>query len=996
MPPRGLLTRFGLPRAGRRACGPLPVSGSFAWPDAWPGAGDEERAAAALLRWKGAAARLPDEEDRAFAESLPGTPAGEAMLRCVFGGSPFLESCLLAEPGFSRRLWSGGPDAAFAEVLANLRALPCETSEESARRALRVARRRAALCIALADISGTWGLPSVTGALSLLADTACSTALRVLLARLVARGVLAAPDPGNPETGSGLIVLGLGKLGGHELNYSSDIDLILLYEPDAVPARRGEDVERHLVRLARRFVALLAERTADGYVFRVDLRLRPDPSATPLVVSAVAARHYYQERGRTWERAALIKARPIAGDIAAGRDFLDRIAGFVWRRNLDFATVQELHDIKRQIDARHGGGSIHPHGHDLKLGRGGVREIEFFAQTHQLIWGGKERALRVIPTCEVLRTLADTGRIPKRVADGFIVAYRFLRRAEHRVQMTRDEQTHALPQDPDAFGVLARFLGYAEEDAFVSRLVEHLQEVERYYTELFELPLEVTSAAAPDPEAAETLGRLERLGFAHPGAAAALLARWKSDAYPALRAPRSRELLDALTPALLTAMVGTWDPDRALERFDHLLSQLPDALQMLALFQANLHVMEHIAEIMVSAPALAERLAERPALFEALLESETDPKVPDCAGLEEDLHLRLEPAGEDEDPLSRLHFWADATDLRILAHILFRRLDPLDEPALRDAASDCALRALLARVAAALAAEHGRIDEAECALLVLNRPGARNTSIASGRDLVLIHDAPEHLMSDGGEPLAAPDYYRDLLRRLGGSAHGGRGKEEGYRPGLLPPDGASVVRWATSLCAFERHCAERASLPERAALIRSRVPAGDETIAARVRETVDGVLRAPCEAGRGSGSAAPLVRAESWWRALRHRGGLAELESFIQDLQAHWAHAHPDLVTGDTGEAIRRLEHHALLAPDDARSLLDAWRLGVRVRALRGLVSEDVEMEDVPEGLRSRFAGAAGVQCFRELEARLEGAAAELREVRARPAVRRREERALV
>ncbi len=967
------------------------MSGGFKWPEAWPGAGDEKRADAALLRWKGAAARLPDEEDRAFAESLPETPTGEAMLRCVLGGSPFLESCLLAEPGFARRLWSGGPDAGLAEILAALRALPSGTSEESARRALRTARRRAALGIALADISGTWTLPSVTGALSRLADTACSTAFRVLLARLAARGVLAPPDPADPEAGSGLILLGLGKLGGRELNYSSDIDLILLYEPDAVPVTSGEDVERHLVRLARRFVAMLAERTAGGYVFRVDLRLRPDPSATPLIVSAEAARHYYRERGRTWERAALIKARPIAGDIAAARAFLDGISSFVWRRNLDFATVQELHDIKRQIDAQHGGASIHPHGHDLKLGRGGIREIEFFAQTLQLIWGGKDRNLRVIPTCEVLRTLADTGRIPERVADGFIAAYRFLRRAEHRVQMTRDEQTHALPEDPVAFGILARFLGYAGEEAFVSRLVDHLQEVERHYTELFELPLEVTSGGAPDPDAAETLARLERLGFAHPGAAAAVLARWKRDGYPALREPRSRELLDALTPALLTAMMGTWDPDRALERFDHLLSQLPDALQMLALFQANLHVMENIAEIMVSAPAVAEQLAERPALFEALLESETDPTVPDRAGLEEDLLLRLEPAGDDEDPLSRLHFWADATDLRILAHVLFRRLDPLDEPALREVAGDCVLRALLARVAAAFAADHGRIDGAQCALLVLNRPGTRNTSIASGRDLVLIHDAPGNLVSDGDEPLAAPDYYRALLRRLGGSADGGRGEGD-RRAGLLPPDGASVVRWATGIAAFERYCAEQASLPERTALIRSRIPAGDEDIVARVRETVDRVLRTPRDGEGGNGGTVSFPCAESWWRALRHRGGLPELESFVQDLQARWAPEHPELVTGDTAEAIRRLSRVALLARDDARSLIDTWRLGVRVRALRGLVSEDVEMEDVPEGLHSRFAGAAGVERFRDLEARLERAAAGVREIRARSAARAREQ----
>ena len=270
------------------------------------------------------------------AAALSSNPAcSRSQDSCAGSGTKVLERC-------------------FADILSELRELAPETDEESAGRTLRIARRRAALTVALADISGIWTLEEVTGALSRLADTACSTAFRLLLTRLVVRGVLAPPEPSDPESGSGLIALGLGKLGGYELNYSSDIDLILLFEPEAVPAKRGEDVERHLVRLARRFVALLSQRTADGYAFRVDLRLRPDPSATPLVVSAEAARHYYRERGRTWERAALIKARPIAGDTVAARAFLDGIAPFIWRQNLDFVTVQELHDIKRQIDAQHG------------------------------------------------------------------------------------------------------------------------------------------------------------------------------------------------------------------------------------------------------------------------------------------------------------------------------------------------------------------------------------------------------------------------------------------------------------------------------------------------------------------------------------------------------------------------------------------------------------------------------------------------------------------
>ena len=956
------------------------MSAGFDRPEAWPGAGDPKRAEAALGRWRSAAARLHSDEDRAFAEGLPATPAGRAMLECVFGASPFLESCLLAEPGFVRRLWSEGPDPCFEAILAELRALPPETSEESAGRTLRIARRRAALTIALADISGTWKLEAVTGALSDLADMACSTAFRLLLTRLASRGVLAPPDPADPEAGCGLIALGLGKLGGRELNYSSDIDLILLFEPDAVPARKGEDVERHLVRLARRFVALLSERSADGYVFRVDLRLRPDPSATPLVVSAAAARNYYRERGRTWERAALIKARPIGADAAAARAFLDDIAGFVWRQNLDFATVQELHDIKRQIDAQHGGGRIEPHGHDLKLGRGGIREIEFFAQTHQLTWGGKDRRLRVIPTCEVLRVLSDINRIPRRVADGFISAYRFLRRAEHRVQMTRDEQTHALPEDPESFGILARFLGYPDDESFVTDLVEHLQEVEQYYTELYEIPLEVTAGTAPDPEAEETLARLRRLGFANPGAATAVLGRWRREPYPVVRDPRSRELLDSLTPGLLTAMLGTVEPDLALERFDHLLSCLPDGRQMFSLFQANLHVMEHVAEMMVCAPAIAERVAERPALFQALLEGEADGIVPDRTGLEEDLDRHLESSGEGEDLLSRLRGWMEATELRILAHTLFRRLDPLDEPALRNCAIDCVLRVLLAR---GIDAPHGRIGSADCALLVTDRPGARNASIVSDRNLVLIHDSPEDVESDGETPLPAPTYHEALLRRVV-ELGGGVGGHETLHPGFDPSAGTGATRWVSSLATFERYLNENPTPSVRMALVRTRVATGGEGISRRVQEIVRRTLTARCDAGQGAPSPRAEAQSEDYWHALRQRGGLSDLENFVQNLQVQGAPEHPDLAECDIGTAISCLEDGRMLSPEECSVLLDTWRLGVRIRALRGLVSEDVEMEDLPAGLHSRFTEAAGVDAFPDLGTRLERAQAQVRDILAR------------
>jgi len=481
----------------------------------WPLPAHPDRVESGLVQWMESIETIKDREARTVASQHSETKSGRAMLECVFGSSPFLARCLCAEPEYLRALWNEGSDACVELVFSELAELAPDTPMGEVRSQLRVARRRIALATALADIAGLWDLETVTGTLSRLADRASSIAIDVLLRQMHERGRLALPEPDRPSVRSGLIALGLGKLGGRELNYSSDIDLILLYDPDILPSTDPQEAQRHLTRLGRNFIALLSERADDGYVFRVDLRLRPDPSATPLVMSTEAAEHYYAARGQTWERAALIKARPVAGDIAAAEDFLNRIKPFIWKRHLDFATVQELHEMKRQIDQHHGTGSIRMLGHNLKLGRGGIREIEFFAQTHQLVWGGQDVRMRTLPTCETLRAMVSTGQLPQEAADDFISCYRFLRRAEHRVQMVADAQTHSLPKDPGEYAAFTRFFGFATEDAFSRVLKDTLLRVENKYSSFFELPAEyleeaTVSSASIDAE------QLARLGFAKP------------------------------------------------------------------------------------------------------------------------------------------------------------------------------------------------------------------------------------------------------------------------------------------------------------------------------------------------------------------------------------------------------------------------------------------------------------------------------------------------
>ena len=349
------------------------------------------QAATGIERWRsalnGVAETLPDAPARL--DSLLATEKGGAFVQGLFGGSLFLAAVAAQQPQFCLDLFEQGPDAVWPSVLAILH--ETTANDATAKRLLRTARKRAALAIAVGDVSGAWTIEQVTNALSDIADACIEYALAFTLRELQARGRLNLTDPDHPARGSGFIILGMGKLGARELNYSSDIDLIALYDPEIVPTERPDRLAQDMVRMTQRWVDLLHDRTADGFAFRTDLRLRPDPASTPPAISIPAAEFYYESTGQNWERAAMIKARVVAGDPeprpSRSWNFL---RPFVWRRSLDFWAIRDIHSIKRQINAHRGGAAIAVAGHDIKVGRGGIREIEFFAQTQQLIWGGRE------------------------------------------------------------------------------------------------------------------------------------------------------------------------------------------------------------------------------------------------------------------------------------------------------------------------------------------------------------------------------------------------------------------------------------------------------------------------------------------------------------------------------------------------------------------------------------------------------------------------------
>ncbi len=425
---------------------------------------DAKAARARVASWL---ADLPADAGKPLADLLVAHRTVNTLIESLSVSSPYLWDLASREPERLLRLLNSDPDRHLAALLAdNGRAVAAAADDAEAMRLLRRMKAEAGLLIALADIGGVWPVMRAARALSDLADTAVDAATGFVLAEAARAGRLHLKDRARPQAGSGYSVIAMGKLGGHELNYSSDIDLIVFYDPATPIVPEGTEPAPLFVKLTQRLVKLLQERTADGYVFRTDLRLRPDPASTTIAISTPAALSYYESVGQNWERAAMIKARACAGDIAVGEALLNELAPFVWRKYLDFAALADVHAMKRQINAYRGHGEIAVEGHNIKLGRGGIREIEFFAQTQQLIAGGRSPHLRDRETLTTLDKLCTDRWIDQDARDDMKAAYCFLREVEHRLQMVNDEQTQVLPADRDGVERFARFLGYREPRRF--------------------------------------------------------------------------------------------------------------------------------------------------------------------------------------------------------------------------------------------------------------------------------------------------------------------------------------------------------------------------------------------------------------------------------------------------------------------------------------------------------------------------------------------------
>lgn len=882
---------------------------------------------------------------------------GRALLDAIFGNSPFLTQCILREPSWIGRMVHEGPRALAKAVIHETRdAVRQSWDEAGLMRALRIAKRRIALTTAIGDISGDWSLYDVTETLSDFADAAADAAASYVIRRAADRGAYTLKDDDNPNKGSGYIVIGMGKLGARELNYSSDIDLICLFDADRIDTESRDGLQQHAIRMTRTLARILDERTADGYVFRVDLRLRPDPASTPLAISVLAAETYYESLGQNWERAAMIKARPIAGDIEAGTRFLDHLRPFVWRKNLDFAAIQDIHSIKRQIHAHKGGGEVAINGHNIKTGRGGIREIEFFAQTQQLIWGGREPEVRAPRTLNAIQKLVELEQVDNLAAKELDTAYEFLRKLEHRLQMQRDEQTQTLPATDEEIDALGKFFGTADPDAFRSELLNALKTVSRHYGELFDDAPSLASSSEnagnlsftgvdSDPE---TIATLSGLGFSDPRIVDASIRGWHHGHVRATRSNRARELLTELTPTLLTAIGRQPNPDATFLRFESFVSGLPAGIQLFSMFQAYPNLLNLLAEIMGEAPRLAAHLSRRPYLLDSVLNSDFYETLPDIDALKDDCAGAMTDVQFFEDALDATRRWNNDRRFQIGVQLLRGVISGSDAAYHFSNVADAVIQTLFPIVIAEFEKRHGTIPGGAFCTLALGKLGSRELTPSSDLDLIFIYDADEqNVQSDGERPLPASQYYGRLGQRLINAVMSMTAEGTLYEIDMRLRPSGNKGPLSTSLDGFQRYYDETAWTWEHMALVRARPVFDVNELSKRVSSSIQKTLcgtRDNIETAKAvahmRGRIEKQYGTDCIWSIKQVPGGQVDVDFLAQYLVLTNASNHPGIISANAIDVFQTARTLGALTDEDANTICNAKQLYRELQTFLALTIE--------------------------------------------------------
>ncbi len=903
------------------------------------------------------AKRLEPQRDAiaqtAAAAALP--PQWMPELVRVWACSDFVADGCRHQPQLLPELYASGdlqrryPPFTYAERLRSL--LAEVTDEVQLQRQLRRFRRREMIRIAWRDLAGHSDLDEVTAELSALADACIALALQRLYGWHCEQWGTPLDSAGQPQQ---LIVLGMGKLGAGELNFSSDVDLIYAYaqEGETQGGPRSISHQEFFIRLAQRLGNALSNITGDGYVFRVDTRLRPFGEASALALSFDGLEDYYQVHGREWERYAMIKARVVAGERQAGDQLMALLCPFVYRRYVDFGAFQSLREMKAMIHRE-----VQRKGmaDNVKLGPGGIREVEFIGQAFQLIRGGREPALRARPILAVLQTLRESGWLPDFVVDELTVSYRFLRTTEHRLQEVADRQTHALPQDEFGRARLAYSMGFADWSAFEPVLRGHMATVHQHFEQVF---------AAPQTEHAQSdsldlvgvwQGNLDREQACAALAGAGYEAT--EEVYRQVQQVRQgraylglgtqgRTRMNHLMPLLLGAAGGSDRPDPTLARVLTVVEAIARRSAYLALLVENPMALSQLVRLCGASPWIANQLARYPLLLDELLDPRTLYAPPARAELEQELRqrlLNLDP--EDlEAQMEALRHFKQANTLRVAAADVMEAVPLM---VVSDHLTDIAevlLNESLTLAWGHLIARHGRpgcsVPDA-CdpgfAIIAYGKLGGIELGYGSDLDIVFLHsDAGQGHATDGERPVDNAVFYARLAQRiihiLTARTPAGILYEVDTR---LRPSGASGLM-VSSMTAFDLYQRDEAWTWEHQALVRARFVAGDPALGAAfdtVRRTVLTQPRERASLRREVREMRERMRGQlakgdaSQFDLKQAPGGIADIEFMVQYAVLAWAREHPALLDfTDNIRLLQRLADAGLLAQPDAALLSDAYR----------------------------------------------------------------------
>ena len=918
------------------------------------------------------------EERDALAAALE-TPAGRGFFSFLCGNSPHLSLLLQRDLELTQALVAEAPDAITARVRADLAAADPAMDRDRLMTFLRRQRNRVAVLAAVYDCFEICGVMECAELLSDMADHAVRLTVSHLLLDRVERGDLERPAGDR----WGYFVLALGKHGSRELNYSSDIDLIVLYDPECVRYTGSRTLGECFVRVTQDLIRILQSRTGDGYVFRTDLRLRPDPSSTPVAVTVDFALNYYRRFGRTWERTALIKARPVAGDLAAGAAYLERLAPFIWDEALDFTSVEDIRSVSEQIHDFHGHQAVRAAGHNVKLGRGGIREVEFFVHMHQLAHGGRNRRLRGARLLPMLETLDREHHIMPRETAVLRDAYLLLRRVEHRLQMVNDTQTQKLPESAAGLEHIARFLGLDSAQELVRRIESVAGEVHDLYRTRFNVPESEQGLAAaildgPDDHP-DAVARLEAAGFAQAQAAIETMQGWAQGRHASTASERARTTIREILHEIVDALGRTRDPDRALVRLDRFLAALPEDLAFFAMLRANTWLLNLIAVVMGSAPRMADVLEGHPRLLQAVLEPSFFLPIPEREELAGELDERLAGRRGAAERVEQVAAWAGDRRFQVAVQAL-ENLITVDEAS--TALSDLAgvvIEHLLRDVLDGMQQQHGPVPGGGCAVVARGRLGAGEMIFGSDLDLLFVADFEAGSQTAGSQPVAAPVFYRhaamELVSRLRSrSAYGPLYElDERLRPaGRIEPP-------VMTLAELRDHYAGPASTSELMLLTRASVVSGDPGTSAAVTAAIAGALARPRDPGRLLEEVArqrEAIAAEhpagDPFDVQHVRGGLVDLESLAQYLRLRHGHGAPQVLVGATASCFEALGAADLIPQSEASLLAGAARMLRTLQAMLRLTwSRGAPVRDAPAAMRRKLATALECAGFDELDAKL-------------------------